>query len=115
MRASFGLGGQVVVGKNAYERRKARLAKPVPAATYRELELVVLKRAADFCEKYMQTDGWSRECERRAFMLNLAVERLQARKVTPEDRCKHGVIMVPGYHCPHCKPYDAKAHSECYP
>lgn len=103
------------MGKNLYERRKARQAKPVPPAEYRELELVVLKRAADFCDEYMATDGWSRRCERKAYMLNMAVEHLQSRKVLAENRCKHGVIMVPGYHCPHCKPYDAKAHSECYP
>lgn len=90
------------MGKNLYERRKARAAKPVPAAKYRELELVVLKRAADFCDEYMATDGWSRRCERKAMMLNMAVEHLKARKVEASDRCKHGVIMVPGYDCIHC-------------
>lgn len=68
------------MGKNLYERRKARAAKPVPPATYRQLEQVVLKRAASFCEEYMQTDGWSRQCERKAMLLNLAVEHLASRR-----------------------------------
>lgn len=72
------------MGKNLYERRKARAAKPVPRATYRQMEELVITRAAAFCQQYMQTDGWSRECERRAMLLNLAVEHLAARKPEPE-------------------------------
>jgi 5-methylcytosine-specific restriction endonuclease McrA len=68
------------VGKNLYERRKARAAKPVPPAKYRELELLVIKRAAMFCEEYMATDGWSRMCERKALLLNSSVEHLLSRK-----------------------------------
>lgn len=68
------------MGKNLYERRKARAAKPVSRAKYRELELIVIKRAADFCEQFMQTDGWSRQCERQAMILNMAVEHLLSRK-----------------------------------
>lgn len=74
---------EMCVGKNAYERRKARAAKPVSPAEYRELEVIVLKRAALFCEEYMATDGWSRMCERKAMLLNLAVEHLLARKADP--------------------------------
>lgn len=72
------------MGKNLYERRKARAAKPVPRATYRQMEKVVLTRAADFCQEYMSTDGWSRQCERKAMLLNMAVEHLAARKPEPE-------------------------------
>lgn len=68
------------MGKNLYERRKARAAKPVPPATFRQLETVVLKRAAEFCEEFMQTDGWSRRCERKAMVLNMAVEHLLSRR-----------------------------------
>lgn len=69
-----------IMGKNLYERRKARAAKPVPPATYRQLEQVVLKRAAEFCDLFMQTDGWSRQCERKAMILNMAVEHLLSRR-----------------------------------
>lgn len=74
------------MGKNLYERRKARAAKPTPPAKYRELELLVIKRAAMFCEEYMATDGWSRMCERKAMLLNAAVEHLLARK--PDVGCR---------------------------
>lgn len=68
------------MGKNLYERRKARAAKPVPRATYRQLEKLVITRAASFCQQYMQTDGWSRECERKAMLLNMAVEHLLSKR-----------------------------------
>lgn len=68
------------MGKNIYERRKRRFAQPVPPATYRQLEQVVLKRAESFCAEYVSTDGWSRKCERKALLLNLAVEHLLARR-----------------------------------
>lgn len=68
------------MGKNLYERRKARAAKPVPPAKYRELELLVIKQATSFCDEFMTTDGWSRQCERKAILLNIAVSHLVARK-----------------------------------
>lgn len=68
------------MGKNRYERRKAKERQPVPPATFRQLEQVVIKRAIAFCDEYMATDGWSRKCERKAMLLNLAVEHLVARR-----------------------------------
>lgn len=68
------------MGKNLYERRKARAAKPVAPATFRQLEQVVIKRATMFCDEYMATDGWSRQCERKAMLLNLAVEYMLSRR-----------------------------------
>lgn len=69
------------MGKNRYERSK----KPASPATFRQLEQVVLKRAAMFCEEYMATDGWSRQCERKAMLLNLAVEHLLSRRLDPKE------------------------------
>lgn len=78
------------MGRNLYERRKARAAKPVPPATYRQLEVVVLKRAAVFCEQFMQTDGWSRECERKAMLLNMAVEHMLSRRAAQTSESEPG-------------------------
>jgi hypothetical protein len=84
----------IVMGKNLYERRKERANKRVPPATYKELERLVIKRAADFCKTYWITDGWSKTCECKALMLNMAVEHLLASK--PDKRAEQASVQPRG-------------------
>lgn len=45
-----------------------------------EFKNIVVRRAKDFSKEWVRTDGWSVACERKALLLNEAVERLMARE-----------------------------------
>ena len=68
------------MGKNLYERRLERASRKKPPPSEAELKNIVVKRAEEFSQAYWSTDGWSRACERKAFLLNMAVEQLKARR-----------------------------------
>jgi len=67
------------MAKNLYERRLARSKQVKPPPSVSVLKEVIVKRACSFAREYMQTDGWSRMCERKAILLNMAVEHYEAR------------------------------------
>jgi predicted NUDIX family phosphoesterase len=69
------------MGKNLYERRKVRASKAMPPPTAEELKALVVKRAEMFVDEYMRTEGWSRMCERKALLLNMAVAHYRGRRV----------------------------------
>lgn len=82
------------MGKNLYERRKARVMQKPPTATKRQVEVVLMQRACEFAREYMATEGWSRKCERKAILLNMAAEHYEARHWLPleeEQMTTHGI------------------------
>lgn len=74
------------MGKNLYERRKAKAALPVPAKSVKWHEERVLRLAERFSQVYVTSVGYGRPVARAGGLLNDAVEQLHAARRRPKPQ-----------------------------